>query len=474
MSNRPAPARWQPSLLILLLAVFSLSACSIDAPFAPPAAPSDVTIVVTYIVAPAPTATPVTPVPTPTPPPSPTAAETPTLPPPTAVPSQCPAPGAPTPPARPDAFNAFVDTLASFLSAGASITATRQLLADWGVGSADKSGAALPGGASYARLLPGEEPQLVVALANPAAQPGDAVQGDLAIYACAGGAVQAVYHALADPAHNGFFGYPRVVSSEDVTGDGLAELSFVMGDCGVHTCYDTIEILSAGAGGAGGTIANIIPDFAALPYPNFSFASASGGAARDLLAQVGQIGSVGAGPQRAATETWSYDGAVYARTNTAVEPPVYRIHALHDADAAFRRKDYARAGELYERAAADPNLKAWEGSAPLRDEDKVLGAFARFRQIELAAAQGDAAAAKAAYEALAISAPEGSPGETYAKLAEAFYAVFGSSGDYAQSCAAAVRFAEKAANTYILLGTQTFGYANYDYQPRDMCIQVDP
>ncbi len=52
--------------------------------------------------------------------------------------------------------------------------------------------------------------------------------------------------------------------------------------------------------------------------------------------------------------------------------------------------------------------------------------------------------------------------------------MFGSSGDYAQSCAAAARFAEKAANTYILLGTQTFGYANYDYQPRDMCIQVDP
>jgi len=170
------------------------------------------------------------------------------------------------------------------------------------------------------------------------------------------------------------------------------------------------------------------------------------------------------------TETWSYNGAVFTLAGTLVEPPVYRIHALHDADAAFRRADYPAARGLYERVTADPSLQAWDGAAPLREEARVLGAFARLRLLELAAAQGDAAAASLAYETLKADAPEGAPGEVYGLLGETFYAVYAASADYAQACQALARLAEKTPNTYILLGAQTFGYANYDYQPRDMCI----
>jgi hypothetical protein len=405
--------------------------------------------------------------PSPTPiPPTPAPVDTPTSVPPTVPPSQCPAAGSPPQSAYPGDFAAIADALAAYLSAGAAPDAARALLDGWGVLSATANGEPI-GRVETAQLMPGDDPQVVAVYHNPAGQDGVALAGDVAVYACAGGGVQLVYRAMADPAFNGLVPNPRLVSLEDVTGDGLADLSLAAGDCGANTCFDALRILSA-AGGAG--LANLIPDFAPAPYPAFVFVPAAGGRGRDVLARIGRLGSAGAGPQRAMTETWSYDGAVFTVTGTLVEPPVYRIHALHDADAAFRRKDYPAARGLYERVVADPSLQAWDGVAPLRDEAQVLGAFARLRLLEVAAAQGDAAAASLAYEALKADAPEGAPGEVYGLLGEAFYAVYAASSDYAQACQAVARLAEKTPNTYILLGAQTFGYANYDYQPRDMCI----
>ncbi len=447
-----------------------LSACAAETPTPPPAPRIQVIILATSAAEVGFVEPSAVEVASPTPvPPTPAPVDAPTPVPPTAPPSQCPTPGSPAAPDYPGDFSAIADALAPYLSAGASPAAVRDLLTGWGVLYAVANGAPL-GRVETANLLPGDDPQLVVVFHNPAGQDGVAQAGDVAVYACAGGAMQTVYRALADPAYNGLVPNPRLVSLDDVTGDGLADLSLATGDCGANTCFDALRILSAAGGGG---LANIIPDFAPAPYPAFAFVPAPGGPGRDLLARIGLLGSVGAGPQRVMTETWSYDGAVFTVRGTLVEPPVYRMHALHDADAAFRRKDYDAARGLYERVISDPGLQDWEGVAPLRGEAEVLGAFARLRLVELAAATGDAAGVSLAYEALKAAAPEGSPGEVYATLGETFYAVYAASGDATQACQAAARLAEKTPNTYILLGSQTFGYANYDYQPRDMCVLAE-
>jgi len=395
--------------------------------------------------------------------------ETSTPPPPTALApaSACPAPANPTPPARPALFSDIPAALIPYLSAGATPTATRDLLTAWGVIFDAPEGSVTLGGVYQGRFLAGADLGTVVVIFDPDAQTPALRAGDVVVYTCADGAVQLAYRAQDDPLFAGSVGYPRVLSAADVTGDGVDELSFVAGECGASTCFDVVTILSLQAGGA----SNLIPDFAPHPFPAFAFAPAADSAAQDLIVHVGQYGSLGAGPQRNTVETWSWTGSVFTLTRVVVDPPLYRVHALHDADAAFRAGDFATAATLYQRVVSDPGLRAWDGLAPLRDEDKVLGAFAQFRLVELAARQQDTAALAAAYEALKQATPQGSPGELYGALGDAFYSVYTAGGNYAQACDAAVKFAEKTANVYILLGSQTFGYANYDYLPADMCIR---
>lgn len=387
---------------------------------------------------------------------------------PTALPvaSACPAPANPTPPARPAVFNDIPDALTAYLSAGATPTATRDLLTAWGVIFDAPDGSTTFGGVYQGRFLPDGDPGVAVVIFDPAAQTPDLRAGDVIVYTCVDGAVQIAWRAQDDPLFAGPVGYPRVLSSADVTGDDVDELSFITGECGASTCFDVVTILSLQAGSA----SNLIPDFAPHPFPAFAFAPPADNRARDLIVQVGQYRSPSAGPQRNITETWSWNGSAFTLTRVMIDPPTYRVHALHDADAAFRAGDFAAATALYQRVISDPALKAWDGPVPLRDEDKVLGAFALFRLVELAARQQDTAMLAAAYDALKQATPQGSPGELYGALGDAFHSVYAASSNYAQACDAAVKFAEKTANIYILLGSQTFGYANYDYLPADMCI----
>lgn len=463
-------AKGLPRACAALAGLLTLTACSTieDVLGGAPAANATPEIIVTYVSRPASGAPTVIALATMTPEAAPIV-ET-SAPPSPVAPSACPAPASPTPPARPVLFSDIPAALTPYLGAGATLTATRDLLTAWGVIFDAPDGSVTLGGVYQGRFLPGNDPATVVVIFDPEAQTPGLRAGDVIVYTCANGAVQVAYRAQDDPLFAGAVGYPRVLSTGDVTGDGVDELSFVTGECGASTCFDVVSILSFAADG----VTHLIPDFAPHPFPAFAFAPANGTAvnsAQNLVVQVGQYGSAGAGPQRNALETWSWTGSVFTLTRVVVDPPVYRVHALHDADVAFRAGDLATATALYQRVVSDPALKAWDGPAPLRDEDKILGAFALYRLMELAARQQDAAGAGAAYEALKQATPPGSPGELYGALGDAFYSVYRAGGNYAQACDAAVKFAEKTANIYILLGSQTFGYANYDYLPPDMCVR---
>lgn len=459
-----------PRLCAALAALLVLTSCSAieDALGNAPAANTTPEIIVTYVSRPASGAPTAIALATMTPAAAPVAETSapllPTAPP---VASACPAPANPTPPARPALFSDIPAALTPYLSAGATPTATRDLLTMWGVIFGAPDGSVTLGGVYQGRFVPGGDLGTVVVIFDPAAQTPGLRAGDVLVHTCADGAVQLAYRAQDDPLFAGSVGYPRVLATSDVNGDGVDELSFVTGECGASTCFDIVTILSFRAGSA----SHLIPDFTPHPFPAFAFAPAPDSAAQDLIVQVGQYGSPGAGPQRNTVETWSWNGSVYTLTRAVVDPPVYRVHALHDADAAFRAGDFATAGALYQRVVSDPALKAWDGPAPLRDEDKVLGAFALYRLLELAARQQDGAALAAAYDALKQATPQGSPGELYGALGDTFYAAYTAGGSYGQACDAAVKFAEKTPNIYILLGSQTFGYANYDYQPADMCAR---
>ena len=71
---------------------------------------------------------------------------------------------------------------------------------------------------------------------------------------------------------------------------------------------------------------------------------------------------------------------------------------------------------------------------------------------------------------MATLAPPKSSGVIYLQMAEAFMAVYKQGTDYPKACEATLHYAEKNNNVYVVIGQDTFGSANYDYQAPDMCI----
>jgi hypothetical protein len=381
--------------------------------------------------------------------------------------SQCPQLSAAPVPPKPATFGDTAAALRDYLSAGATLEDASAAMQAWGVKFAAPQSNEPLGSIEFAKILGGEDQQIVATMFDPA--PGESVAraGDLAVYRCANGRYEIAYQALTDVSFEGFVTDPRVLSVDDVTGDGIYELSFLTGDCSAATCMDGVTILSAHGGGA---LRNLAPDFAYVPFPSFEYVPGATGA-KDLVVAEGILGDASAGPQRGVTTTWTFVGGIYTRTAEAREPAVYRIHALHDGDDALRRQDYRQADASFGQVVNDPTLQAWDANPNIANEQQILGAFAYVRLIQSSALRGDTVGAQAAYDSLMRFAPADSPGYLYAQIGEAFYKSWIATQNIGQACAAAVQIARQNPNTALWLGVDSFGSANYDYQPEDMCVQ---
>jgi hypothetical protein len=112
------------------------------------------------------------------------------------------------------------------------------------------------------------------------------------------------------------------------------------------------------------------------------------------------IGSVGAGPYRTWSRTWTWDGdaRAFVPGEPVIEAPRFRIHAIHDADDAYLRGDQPAALALDQRAIDDDTLLDWPAVGARRQE---LAAYAAFRRVLSFLAAGDAANAQAEVDKMA-------------------------------------------------------------------------
>jgi hypothetical protein len=386
--------------------------------------------------------------------------------------AQCPKAAKAAIPAKPAQFTDAAGALLTYLNAGATIEEASAAMQAWGFKyAAPGSGEAL-GSIEYGRILPGESQQLIATFfdptqANDAAATGTLSKaGELAVYTCDAGRYALAYSALADKSFDGLVTDPRVLSVDDVTGDGLFDLSFLTGTCQAATCMDGVTILSAHGGGA---LRNIAQDFAYVPYPTFEYVQGANNT-RNLIVVEGTLGDPGAGPQRGITATWAFNGQVFAKAAEQREAPNYRIHALHDGDDALRRKDFRLADALYSQVVNDAALQTWEANPQAPNEQQILGTFAYVRLMQSAAQRNDTTGVQAAFDSLNQLGPADSPGYLYAQLGNAFLQSWNATQNVAQACAATAAFAKTQPNLTKWLGIDSFGTANYDYQPEDLCI----
>ena len=249
-----------------------------------------------------------------------------------------------------------------------------------------------------------------------------------------------------------------------IGGSRGAQLAVVTSTCGAHTCVDRFDVL----GWDGAAFVSLLSAPLEAPAATFNLVQLDQDPALEIVAQGGLIGSVGAGPQRAAKQVWEWNGAQYVKTTTELAPVEYRIHAIYEGDDAFQAGENDRAVDWYSRAVLDDSLKDWHAEIGYRTQNDraVLTAYARYRLLLIGVRRGDANA-RDQLDALLAENPAGSPAFETARMAQIFWDRYQSTSSWNEACTAANAYANEKYQIFEDLNL--FGYANRTYIPADLC-----
>ncbi len=369
---------------------------------------------------------------------------------PTATPNPCPSVTALTIPALPEAFGeSYILTLRDYLTAGGDPATLAQVLQDW-------AALAPEGGLPLQRDVTGDGvPEVVIAFINPQAE-AFPPEGLLAIFTCRDG----IYEMLASYAP-GEWTNVALVGGEDLTGNGIADVVFADVTCGAHTCWHTLHIWSW----EGSNFQEQVNGSFSLPYPTFTLVNGA------VIARSTGVGSVGAGPQRVFTETWTWNGSVITRTAEQLGPAEYRYHAFRDGDDAFRRERYVEAFDAYVRVINDETLEPWAGYYDAPEERLWFTALARWRLLLMGMKLGNTPDAEAQYQHLQSDFNTATPGYAVTRLAQRFWDAYQRLGLLPDACAEVITAPEIPAALDFL---NSFGYANPTYAAGELCPLTTP
>lgn len=376
---------------------------------------------------------------------------TPTLAAPSPAPSATPIPADPCPPSRavaaptrPTAFEDYVAALRAYLDAGAPPATLSGVLADWG--AQPQEGRALARG----DVTGDGTLETVLAFKNPASSTVPP-EGVLAVFTCRAGRVEVLYTYRPGE----WFGL-NLIGAEDLSGDGLAEITFAEVTCGAHLCFHAIHSWTWD----GVNFQDRVTADLSFPAPAFHLKGDR------VLVSSGGIGSAGAGPQRPVTTTLGWDGEAVTVTARTQGHARFRYHMFTDGEAALRAGDHARALDAYLQVLDNPSLQAWGGVLSADEERRWLTALARWRLMTVETLLNNPANAEAHYRRLQTDVAPDAPGYPVVPVAERYWQAYHEQDDMAYACAAAVRRPEVPAILDFLNG---FGYANPTYTPGELC-----
>ncbi len=359
----------------------------------------------------------------------------------TASPSSQPIPF----PARPDDFGDYAQTIVSYLNdTHGDVDGLRVMLKDWG---------ALRHVTDLLRVDVDDDGrgELLLVLVDPSEEYVIEIPGDVLVLDAEEGKYRLAYRASSDA----MVVDPSLLNVDDVNQDGHTELIFTTNSCGAHTCTTTVYIVASG----GGTYDQLVDGGIEMTFAEVSFSDRDGDAIPELLMYGGMIGSVGAGPQRARTEIYKWDGHTYALTETIYDPSNYLYFTVLDANQALLEGDHAKAAELYRQAIENPNLEAWMGEYERED----LTAYSRYRLSLTYLLEGDVEAAKAARDGIQKEQPD----HIYAQVMQVLWEAYLRTGDLSSACQEVTAFAAQHPATADILAD--YGYANPTFAPADVC-----
>jgi hypothetical protein len=293
--------------------------------------------------------------------------------------------------------------------------------------------------------------ELLLVVVDPSPEYGINARGDLLVL----DRDNDTYHLAYTAAGDSVLTDPTLLEVDDPNQDGHTEIAFCATSCGAHTCFTTVYVVSSGTG----TYDDLTGGGVEMSYAEPSFSDWDGDGTRELVMHGGTIGSVGAGPQRARTEVYRWEGTAYVLSETVYDYSNYLYFRVLDANQALLEGDYERATALYREAIDDHTLQTWMDE----DERAELTAFSRYRLSLTYLLMGEAGMAEAARDELLSAQPE----DIYAQVTTILWDAYAQRGDLGEACEQVATFAENHPETAAVLAD--YGYGNPAFTPQDVC-----
>lgn len=373
-------------------------------------------------------------------------------------PGDCPEVGGPVPPPKPTSFSQYAEKIGLYLSAGGPPTILESTLRGWG---AVQEGAVVQ---SNTDLTGDGIPEIVITLYDPSYfQPGQPSPGQLLVYGCAQKGYRLLYSTLYSPQTT----IPELKRVGDMNGDARAELAFAQQTCtSPGQCTQIMQILTWNAMLGAFKPLNDVPMGAT--NAKIAISDLDGDGILEVSIAFIPPNDPAAGPPRKSTDIWDWDGVNYVLALTQLDPPVYRVHVLNDADMKLGYEDWKEAIKLYDRVRDDQNLLPWP---TVVNEPIVLRAYATYKKILAMVSYRQIRAVGDVLTGLQTENPPGTPGEVYATLAQTFMDNYNRTRDRKKACSAVLDVANARPESLSTLNS--YGYANRLYALADLCPFTD-
>lgn len=368
-------------------------------------------------------------------------------------PTECPTPGNPLPPLRPAQFSQYPQTIGLYLSQGGETTTLESTLRAWG--------ALIEGRGvlqTNADLTGNGVNNIIITLIDPQAyRPNQPAPGQLLVYGCA----QKGYRLLYSTAFTPETMLPELKRVGNMNGNAQTQLVFTQQLCANNNCTQTLQIMAWNAvTGAFAPLNNVPID---TTNARISIADIDGDGILEVTITFTPPDDVAAGPPRRYSNIWDWDGVSYVLAQVRQDAPIYRIHALYDADSAFEQGDFRNVLKLYDRVRDDQYLQPWLDP----NELTTLRAYALYRKLLAYAALKSGGKAAEMLTQLQAENPAGSIGDGWSQAAGAFMTAYNKSHVLKKVCAATLDFLNTRSDLISTLNG--YGYANHAYTAQELC-----